>query len=72
MRYNHGLYSWLRGFPRLKKDPNQHAWSPWTVQKEHQVPRSKKPDPDSNEEVAKRGSLCSECPGGFRCCQYPE
>lgn len=72
MRYNRGIYSWLRGFPRMKEDPSQHSWSPWTPQKEHLVPRSKKKDPDSNEEAAKRGALCSECPGGFRCCQYPE
>jgi hypothetical protein len=42
------------------------------VQKEHRVPRTKRPNPDSNEEVAKRGALCTECPGGFKCCQYPE
>lgn len=65
--FNKPRRTWLRGMTEEKQ-----TWSPWTVQKEHLVPRTKRPNPDSNEELAKRGALCTECPGGLKCCQYPE
>jgi len=44
-------------------------WTPWTVRPaflwSNEKPRSE--DREPCDQVT-----CSECPGGMRCCQYPE
>lgn len=58
---------WLRGV-----DGDQGRWTPWTVVPDRFPPRSRKEEPKTNEEIAEHSKWCAECPGGARCCQYPE